>query len=79
MRNAFLWRNPPEAESRKQIEAEIYYRCEQFHLLEKPLNLKARKGTFIDVSIDDISSNNEVNTLAEKLRDYLALGSRPAF
>lgn len=77
--NAFLWRNPPQAESRKQIEAEIYYRCEQFHLLEKLLNLKAKKGTFIDVSIDDISSNNEITTLSEKLRDYLSLGSRPAF
>lgn len=77
--NAFLWRNPPEAESKKQIEAEIYYRCEQFHLLEKLLNLKAKKGTFIDVSIDDISSNNEITTLSEKLRDYLSLGSRPAF
>jgi len=77
--NAFLWRNPPQAESRKQIEAEIYYRCEQFHLLEKLLSLKAKKGTFIDVSIDDISSNNEITTLAEKLRDYLSLGSRPAF
>ena len=77
--NAFLWRNPPHAESKKQIEAEIYYRCEQFHLLEKLLNLKAKKGTFIDVSIDDISSNNEITTLSEKLRDYLSLGSRPAF
>ncbi|MBI5634976.1 MAG: ImmA/IrrE family metallo-endopeptidase [Nitrospirae bacterium] len=77
--NAFLWRNPPQAESKKQIEAEIYYRCEQFHLLEKLLNLKAKKGTFIDVSIDDISSNNEITTLSEKLRDYLSLGSRPAF
>lgn len=78
-RNTFLWRNPPQADSRKQIEAEIYYRCEQFHLLEKLLNLKAQKGTFIDVSIDDISSNNEITTLSEKLRDYLSLGSRPAF
>lgn len=77
--NAFLWRNPPQTESKKQIEAEIYYRCEQFHLLEKLLNLKAKKGTFIDVSIDDISSNNEITTLSEKLRDYLSLGSRPAF
>lgn len=77
--NAFLWRNPPQAESRKQIEAEIYYRCEQFHLLEKLLNLKAKEGTFIDVSIDDISGNNEITTLSEKLRDYLSLGSRPAF
>jgi Zn-dependent peptidase ImmA (M78 family)/transcriptional regulator with XRE-family HTH domain len=77
--NAFLWRNPPQAESKKQIEAEISYRCEQFHLLEKLLNLKAKKGTFIDVSIDDISSNNEITTLSEKLRDYLSLGSRPAF
>lgn len=79
LNNAFLWRNPPQAESKKQIEAEIYYRCEQFHLLEKLLNLKAKKGTFIDVSIDDISSNNEITTLSEKLRDYLSLGSRPAF
>lgn len=78
-KNAFLWRNPPQAESRKQIEAEIFFRCEQYNLLEKLLNLKVKRGTFLDVTIDDISSNNDVTNLSEKLRDYLSLGSRPAF
>lgn len=77
--NAFLWRNPPQVESKKQVEAAIFYRCEQYHLLEKLLNLKANKGTFVDVSIDDISSYNEITTLSEKFRNYLSLGSRPAF
>lgn len=79
LHNAFLWRNPPQAGSKKQIEAEIYYRCEHYHLLERLLKLKTKKGTFIDVSLDDIGSNNDITNLSEKFRDYLSLGSRPAF
>lgn len=42
------------------------------------MNLKAKKG-FIEVSIDDISTNNDISTLAERVSELLALGSRPAF
>jgi Zn-dependent peptidase ImmA (M78 family)/DNA-binding XRE family transcriptional regulator len=78
--NAFLWRNPPSRdESKKQIEAAIFYRCEQYSLLERLLNLKVRKSTLLDVKIEDIGSPNNITKLSEKFRDYLGLGSRPAF
>lgn len=79
-RNAFLWRNPPQAERRQQLEAEIYYRCEHYSLLEKLLNLKGRKGTLPDVTtLEELGSNQKIANLSEKLHDYLGLGSRPAF
>ena len=77
--NAFLWRKPPHPESKKQIEADISYRCEQYNLLEKLLNLRVKRGRFLDVTIDDISSNNDVDKLAESFHRILPLGSRPAF
>src|SRR3972149_1235797 len=77
--NTFLWRKPPRLESKKQIEAEISYRCEQYNLLEKLLNLKVKRGRFLDVTIDDISSNNDIDKLSERIHRILALGSRPAF
>lgn len=78
-RNAFLWRKPPQAERKQQIEAAISYRCEQYSLLERLLNLKVRKGTLLDVAIEDIGTSNSISKLAERFRDYLGLGSRPAF
>ncbi len=77
--NAFLWRKKPPLETKKQIEAEISYRCEQYNLLEKLLNIKVKKGRFLDVTIDDISSNNDIDDLSEKIQRILALGGRPAF
>jgi len=74
----FLWRNPPQDENKKRIEAEVSYRYEQYHLLEKLLNLKIKRK-FLDVTVDDISSYNDISDLAEKFRELLALGSRPAF
>lgn len=79
-RNAFLWRNPPQAESKKQIEASIYYRCEQYSLLERLLNLKGKKGTLPDVTtLEELGSNTKITNLSEKLHGYFGLGSRPAF
>lgn len=77
--NAFLWRKPPQVKIKKQIEAEISYRCEQYNLLEKLLNLKAKRIQLFNVTIDDISSNNDVDNLSERFCDSLSLGSRPAF
>ncbi len=77
--NAFLWRKPPPLESKKQIEAKISYRCEQYNLLEKLLNLKVKRGRFLDVAMDDISSNTDVDKLSKSIHRILALGSRPAF
>ena len=77
--NTFLWRKPPQVKIKKQIEAEISYRCEQYNLLEKLLNLKAKRIQLFNVTIDDISSNNDVDNLSERFCDSLSLGSRPAF
>lgn len=75
----FLWRNPPEIEGqRKEIESKIFFKCKQYHLLEKLLNLKPEKG-FIETSLDDIRNNHSLNRLATRIRDLLDLGSRPAF
>ena len=75
----FLWRNPPATEDqRKEIESEIFFKCEQYHLLEKLLNSKAEKG-FIETSLNDIRNNDALNLLATKTRDLLGLGSRPAY
>lgn len=77
--NTFLWRKPPQVKIKKQIEAEISYRCEQYNLLEKLLNLKAKRIQLFNVTIDDIRSNNDVDNLSERFCDSLSLGSRPAF
>ena len=77
--NTFLWRKPPQIKRKKQIEAEISYRGEQYNLLEKLLNLKAKRIQFFNVTVDDISSNNDVDNLSERFCDSLSLGSRPAF
>ena len=77
--NTFLWRKPPQVKSKKQIEAEISYRCEQYNLLEKLLNLKAKRIQLFNVTIDDISSNNDVDNLSERFCNSLSLGCRPAY
>ncbi len=71
----FLWRDAPTDNSvKKEIEAEISYRSDQYSLLEKLLGAKAKKA-FINVSIDDIRSNNEINILAAEVSDLLGLVS----
>ena len=75
----FLWRNPPEIEDqRKEIESKIFFKCEQYHLLEQLLNIKAERG-FIETSLSDIRNNESLNQLAARTRDLFDLGSRPAF
>ena len=75
----FLWRNPPATEDqRKEIESKIFFKCEQYHLLEKLLNSKAEKG-FIETSLNDIRNNDALNLLATNTRILLGLGNRPAF
>ncbi|MEW6374208.1 MAG: ImmA/IrrE family metallo-endopeptidase [Thermodesulfobacteriota bacterium] len=75
----FLWRNPPQFEEmKKETEAEIFYRCEQYHLLENLLKLKRKRG-FLDVSIEDIRTNHGINDIASEYRMLLGLGNRPAF
>ncbi len=75
----FLWRNPPAAENKKkQVEAELSYRCEHYRILERLLNQEVYRG-FLDVSVADTRTNNDINNLAERCRNLLGLGNRPAF
>lgn len=75
-----LWRKTPDAGAQREIEARILQVCEQYQLLEKLLNLKGNKDTkFLDITIDSISTNNDIDTLANDTRRLLELGSRPAF
>ncbi len=78
LENAFLWRSPPKGNKKKEIEAKILYRSDQYHLLERLLNLKTKKG-FLDISVDEIRSNSDISEVSERIRDLLALGNRPAF
>ena len=75
----FLWRNAPGNKTKKQIEATIYYRCEQYNLLERLLNLKIKKGAFPEVTIISLRTISDITNLAENVRDCLNLGRRPAF
>jgi Zn-dependent peptidase ImmA (M78 family) len=76
---SFLWRNPPLIDDqRKEVESNIYFKCEQYHLLEDLLKIRSAKG-FIETTEDDIRSNNAINQLAERTRSLLGLGNRPAF
>jgi len=76
---SFLWRNPPPSQNvRYQIERRIFQRCEQYSTLERLLNLKVRKG-FLNISIDDLKSNDSINNLAAEYRRLFGLGNRPAF
>lgn len=75
---AFLWRNPPQTEETKtEIERNVFYRCEQYHLLEKLLNQRIKKA-FLDISIDAIKTNYAINDLANEYRSLWGLGNRPA-
>lgn len=75
----FLWRNPPITEQKKQeTEKALFYRCEQYRLLERLLNEEVKSG-FLDISIDKIRTIAELNYLANQYRDLLGLGNRPAF
>ena len=75
---SFLWRNPPQPEPRKEIESTLFNLCEQYHMFEKLLNLRTERG-LLEVSIDDIKTNNSINSLANKYKDLFGLGNRPAF
>ncbi|GBE06491.1 helix-turn-helix domain protein [bacterium BMS3Abin10] len=73
----FVWRSAPE-ERKGEIEKEILYQCEQYQLLENLLNIKSREG-FIEVTLDNISTNYNVQNLASSISKLLELGRRPAF
>src|SRR3990172_635053 len=77
---ALLWRNPPEKEKKKKIERQIFYLCEQYHLLETLLGLKEEeKFRFLSVSKDELRTNRGVDRLADNTIKLIGLGKRPAF
>ena len=74
-----LWRKAPSGERRKEIEAYIKNRFEQYHFLERLLEIdKESNARLITVTPSDIRTNNQIDGLASKIGNMLNLGSRPA-
>lgn len=74
----FLWRRAP-LERKEEVEAAIIHRVEGYHLLEKLLGLVGEgAGLTITVSLADIRTYQQVDTLATRVSGFLNLGSRPA-
>jgi len=74
-----LWRKAPTGERRKEIEAYIKNRFEQYHFLERLLEIdKESNARLITVTPSDIRTNNQIDGLASKIGNLLNLGSRPA-
>ena len=74
-----LWRKAPSGERRKEIEAYIKNRFEQYYFLERLLEIdKESNARLITVTPADIRTNNQIDGLASKIGYMLNLGSRPA-
>ncbi|MEI6608396.1 MAG: XRE family transcriptional regulator [Deltaproteobacteria bacterium] len=74
-----LWRKAPSVERRKEIEAYIKNRFEQYHFLERLLEIdKESNARLITVTPSDIRTNNQIDGLASQIGNMLNLGSRPA-
>jgi len=73
----FKWRNPP-SKDRIKIERRIFYLCEQYHLLEKLLDIESKKFP-LKKEISEISDIHKVIELAAEASKLLDLGSRPSF
>ena len=75
-----LWRKAPVGERKKEIEAYIKNRFEQYHLIERLLGIDSDiNSRLITVKPADIRTNIQVDSLASKISNMLNLGSRPAF
>ena len=74
-----LWRKAPTGERKKEIEAYIKNRFEQYHFLERLLEIdKESNARLITVTPADIRTTNQIDGLASKIGNLLNLGSRPA-
>jgi len=74
-----LWRKAPSGERRKEIEAYIKNRFEQYYFLERLLEIdKESNARLITVTPADIRTTNQIDGLASKIGNMLNLGSRPA-
>jgi Zn-dependent peptidase ImmA (M78 family)/transcriptional regulator with XRE-family HTH domain len=75
-----LWRKAPQEPVKKEIEAQIGYFCEQYGTLERLLEIKSNKDAkFFDITVDNIATSSDIDDLANRTRNMLALGSKPAF
>jgi Zn-dependent peptidase ImmA (M78 family)/transcriptional regulator with XRE-family HTH domain len=74
-----LWRKAPSGERKKEIEAYIKNRFEQYHFLERLLEIdKESNARLITVTPSDIRTTNQIDGLASKIGNLMNLGSRPA-
>ena len=73
-----MWRKTPE--KRAEVEQQILYFCEQYHLLEKLLNINLGRELGCEVrSKEAIRTDADVDALADDTRKTLDLGRKPAF
>lgn len=74
-----LWRKAPTGERKKEIEAYIKNRFEQYRLIERLLGIDIDiNSRLITVKPADIRTNIQIDGLASKIGNMLNLGSRPA-
>jgi len=74
-----LWRKAPIGERKKEIEAYIKNRFEQYNLIERLLGIdRDINSRLIPVKPEDIRTNIQVDSLATKISNMLNLGSKPA-
>ncbi len=76
----FLWRKAPANEKKLEREALIKQRIEQYQLLENLLGLENKgAGNLLRVSPENIRTNSEIDTLANRVGNIFNIGGRPAF
>ena len=74
-----LWRRAPTGERKKEIEAYVKNRFEQYHLIERLLEIDTEiNSRLINVTPSHIRTNVQIDGLASKIGHMLNLGSRPA-
>lgn len=75
-----LWRRAPTGERKKEIEAYIKNRFEQYRLIERLLEIDTDiNSRLITVRPADVRTNIQIDGLASKIGNMLSLGSKPAF
>lgn len=74
-----LWRHAPEPHLKKEVERRIFYLSEQAALLQKLLEIRSKPFHFLEITLDDLRTNKDVDSLAGAASKLLNLGKRPAF
>ncbi|MEE9913261.1 MAG: ImmA/IrrE family metallo-endopeptidase [Deltaproteobacteria bacterium] len=74
-----LWRKAPSEERKKEVEAYIKNRFEQYHLIEKLLEIDNKNiHGLLTINKEDIRTNYQIDELCLKIGNMLNLGSKPA-